>query len=41
MANIVGLIVGDILYELIGGFTFLMSAGLIYLVFRFLARARD
>ena len=33
LASIVGLIIGGLLYSLIGGFTFLISAGIIFLVF--------
>ena len=33
LASIVGLIIGGLLYNLIGGFTFLISAGIIFVVF--------
>ncbi len=33
LASIVGLIIGGVLYNLIGGFTFLISAGIIFVVF--------
>ena len=33
LASIIGLIMGGVLYNLIGGFTFLISAGIIFLVF--------
>jgi DHA1 family tetracycline resistance protein-like MFS transporter len=33
LASIVGLIIGGLLYSLIGGFTFLISAGIIFIVF--------
>ena len=33
LASIVGLIIGGLLYDLIGGFTFLISAGIIFVVF--------
>jgi MFS transporter, DHA1 family, tetracycline resistance protein len=33
LASIIGLIVGGLLYNLIGGFTFLISAGIIFIVF--------
>jgi DHA1 family tetracycline resistance protein-like MFS transporter len=33
LASIVGLIIGGLLYNLIGGFTFLISAGIIFIVF--------
>jgi MFS family permease len=33
LASIVGLIIGGLLYSLIGGFTFLVSAGIIFVVF--------
>jgi MFS family permease len=33
LASIIGLIIGGVLYNLIGGFTFLISAGIIFVVF--------
>ena len=33
LASIIGLIIGGVLYNLIGGFTFLISAGIIFIVF--------
>ena len=33
LASIIGLIIGGLLYNLIGGYTFLISAGIIFVVF--------